>query len=186
MDPTTTLKAVREWPLADRLEFLFRLWDQLVEDGWQPEPTDELMAELDRRLAAHLSEGCPGRALGLDLETARKQRRDAAEWLAAATTPKRNYDDLMARTEALAKGDDNLEAVVGVLYSLIEDLLHLRAGRPPLRNVELESTLRPLASRLDWAWMERAAQRLDALQRNLRRNVNRQLALEGLVAILSS
>jgi putative addiction module component (TIGR02574 family) len=53
MDTATTLKAVREWPVEDRLELVFRLWDQLVEDGWRPEPTDELIAELDRRLAAH-------------------------------------------------------------------------------------------------------------------------------------
>jgi hypothetical protein len=92
----------------------------------------------------------------------------------------------MSRTEGLARGEDNLETVVAVLYSLIEDLLHLQAGRPPLRNVELESTLRPLASRLDWAWISRASARLDALQRNLRRNANRQLALEALASILSA
>jgi putative addiction module component (TIGR02574 family) len=53
MDTTTTLQAVRGWPVEARLELVFGLWDQLVEDGWQPEPTDELAAELDRRLAAH-------------------------------------------------------------------------------------------------------------------------------------
>lgn len=58
MDPFSTLQAVRGWPLDDRLELVFRLWDELVEDGWQPEPTEELAAELDRRLAAH--EADPG------------------------------------------------------------------------------------------------------------------------------
>jgi putative addiction module component (TIGR02574 family) len=53
MDTNTTLQAVRGWPPEDRLELVFRLWDQLVEDGWQPEPTDELVAELERRLAVH-------------------------------------------------------------------------------------------------------------------------------------
>jgi putative addiction module component (TIGR02574 family) len=53
MDPTTTLEAARQWSVEDRLFVVFNLWDQLVEDGWQPEPTDELIAELDRRLAAH-------------------------------------------------------------------------------------------------------------------------------------
>jgi putative addiction module component (TIGR02574 family) len=53
MDPTITVRAVREWPVEDRLELVFRLWDQLVEDGWRPEPTQDLIAELDRRLAAH-------------------------------------------------------------------------------------------------------------------------------------
>ena len=53
MDPTTTLQAVREWSMEDRLDFVFRMWDQLVEDGWRPDPTDDLIAELDRRLARH-------------------------------------------------------------------------------------------------------------------------------------
>jgi len=53
MDPLTTLQTVRQWSVEDRLDLVFRLWDQLVEDGWQPEPTDELIAELDRRLEAH-------------------------------------------------------------------------------------------------------------------------------------
>jgi putative addiction module component (TIGR02574 family) len=55
MDTTATLQAVRGWSTDDRLELVFRLWDQLVEDGWRPEPTDELIAELGRRLAVHES-----------------------------------------------------------------------------------------------------------------------------------
>ncbi len=53
MDPTTTLQAVRQWPADDQLDFAFRLWDQLIDDGWQPEPTNDLLTELDRRLTAH-------------------------------------------------------------------------------------------------------------------------------------
>lgn len=53
MDPTATLQIMRQWPVQERLDFLFGAWDQLVEDGWQPQPTDDLIAELDRRLAAH-------------------------------------------------------------------------------------------------------------------------------------
>jgi hypothetical protein len=30
MDPTPTLQAVRGWPVEDRLELVFRLWDQLT------------------------------------------------------------------------------------------------------------------------------------------------------------
>jgi putative addiction module component (TIGR02574 family) len=53
VDPTTALQAVQAWPVEDQLDFVFRLWDQLVEGGWQPELTDNLKAELDRRLAAY-------------------------------------------------------------------------------------------------------------------------------------
>jgi putative addiction module component (TIGR02574 family) len=53
MDPTTTLQTVQTWPVEEQLEFLFQAWDQLIDNGWQPELTEELRAELDRRLAAH-------------------------------------------------------------------------------------------------------------------------------------
>ena len=53
MDSTTILQEVRSWPATDRLELVFQIWDQLVEDGWQPELTDDLKSELDRRLAAY-------------------------------------------------------------------------------------------------------------------------------------
>jgi putative addiction module component (TIGR02574 family) len=53
VDPNTVLQAVQAWPREDQLEFVFRVWDQLVDGDWQPELTDELKAELDRRLAAY-------------------------------------------------------------------------------------------------------------------------------------
>jgi putative addiction module component (TIGR02574 family) len=53
VDPTTILQTIQTWPVEDQLDFLFRAWDQLLENGWQPELTDELKAELERRLAAH-------------------------------------------------------------------------------------------------------------------------------------
>jgi putative addiction module component (TIGR02574 family) len=53
MDPTTALQAVQAWPVVEQLEFLFRAWDQLIDSGWQPELTEELREELERRLAAH-------------------------------------------------------------------------------------------------------------------------------------
>jgi putative addiction module component (TIGR02574 family) len=53
MDPTTTLEAVKAWPMEDQLDLVFRLWDQLLDTGWKPELIDDLKQELDRRLAAH-------------------------------------------------------------------------------------------------------------------------------------
>jgi putative addiction module component (TIGR02574 family) len=74
MDPTTALQAVRAWSVEDRLDFVFRLWDQLVEDGWQPEPTDDLIAGLDRRLAAHEADPSNVRTWEQVLERVRKPR----------------------------------------------------------------------------------------------------------------
>jgi putative addiction module component (TIGR02574 family) len=53
VDPKTALQAVRSWPVEEQLAFIFQVWDQLVEGGWRPELTDDLKAELDRRLAAY-------------------------------------------------------------------------------------------------------------------------------------
>ena len=58
MDPTSLLETTRTWPTEDRLEFAVRLWDELLDSGWQPEPDDNLATELDQRLDAH--EANPG------------------------------------------------------------------------------------------------------------------------------
>lgn len=61
MDATPTLEAVRGWPVEDQLDLVFRLWDQIVDAGWRPAPSPELLGELRRRLAAHAAD--PSRAL---------------------------------------------------------------------------------------------------------------------------
>jgi putative addiction module component (TIGR02574 family) len=53
VDPTTALQEIQAWPVEDQLELVFRLWDRLVQGGWQPELTDDLKAELNRRLASY-------------------------------------------------------------------------------------------------------------------------------------
>ena len=53
MDSTTILQAIQAWPVQDRVNLVFQVWDQIVNEGWEPEPDQELREELDRRLAAH-------------------------------------------------------------------------------------------------------------------------------------
>ena len=61
MSCESTLEEVRSWPIADQLDLVFQLWDQIVDNGWMPQPSAELEAELRRRLAAHDAD--PTRAL---------------------------------------------------------------------------------------------------------------------------
>ncbi len=49
MDTTTALQAFRSLPFPNRVELLFELWDQLLDEGWQPTLDDETKAELERR-----------------------------------------------------------------------------------------------------------------------------------------
>jgi putative addiction module component (TIGR02574 family) len=53
VDKQAVWDAVRAWPQEDQLDLVFRLWDHIADSGWQPELTDELKAELDRRWAAY-------------------------------------------------------------------------------------------------------------------------------------
>jgi putative addiction module component (TIGR02574 family) len=45
------MQAFQALPLEERLELLWQLWDQLLDDGWKPALDDERKAELDRRWA---------------------------------------------------------------------------------------------------------------------------------------
>jgi putative addiction module component (TIGR02574 family) len=38
---------------ADRLELALRLWEEITEGDWQPEPNQELAEELKRRIESH-------------------------------------------------------------------------------------------------------------------------------------
>lgn len=61
MNATETLQTVQTWPLQEQVDFAFQVWDAIVDAGWRPELTEELKAELERRIAAH--EADPTRVL---------------------------------------------------------------------------------------------------------------------------
>ena len=55
MSTSAPLEEVRSWPLPKRLEFVFLLWDEILDSGTDPGFPDDLKAELDRRWAAYQS-----------------------------------------------------------------------------------------------------------------------------------
>ena len=55
MDLETVLAEVRSWPVEDRIRLMEEIREGLADEGHEPELSDELKAELDRRLAAHLA-----------------------------------------------------------------------------------------------------------------------------------
>lgn len=61
MDTTATLQALHAWPLEERVELLFQLWDQPLDEGWKPALGDERKAELDRRWANFHANPASGR-----------------------------------------------------------------------------------------------------------------------------
>ncbi|MGH9669970.1 MAG: ATP-binding protein [Terriglobales bacterium] len=147
----------------------------------------------DRSLAARLAEGSPGAARRLDLAESRRLRGDLLEIIRAGAMPGEGgtFGTLFSRTQSLAQSrDQTLERLLAVLYTLLHDLAYLvvareRGRKPsPLRNIDLERELAAVVARADWEWIERAAARLDRLQRLLRRNINKQVALEAFAVSL--
>lgn len=52
MDMATVWTAIQAWPAEAQFELVERIWDRFEARGWYPDLSDEMKAELDRRLAA--------------------------------------------------------------------------------------------------------------------------------------
>jgi putative addiction module component (TIGR02574 family) len=50
MDYQTVLSEVETWPIDDRIRLVQDVWDRLADQGYEPELTEEMKAELDRRI----------------------------------------------------------------------------------------------------------------------------------------
>ncbi len=50
MDYQSVLNEVETWPIDDRIRLVQDVWDRLVNLGYEPELTEEMKAELDRRV----------------------------------------------------------------------------------------------------------------------------------------
>jgi DNA polymerase-3 subunit delta' len=140
----------------------------------------------ERKLAAQLSGGCPGVALTLDLEESARLRKQLLELLHAAYSG-RYLREVFAQTEQLAKDKGvAFENLLEVLYSLFNDLLELShgLGERAVRNPDLLHDLQGFSAKIDFEWVVRAVRQLNGLHSRLRRNINRQLALDALAATL--
>ena len=68
-----------------------------------------------------------------------------------------------------------------ILHSLLEDLLVLRFSGDRLRNADLHSELQALAARVSYPWLRKAVRKVDELADLLRRNIQKNLALDALI-----
>jgi DNA polymerase-3 subunit delta' len=140
----------------------------------------------DRKLAAQLAEGSPGLAMEMDVEQTVQRYRDALRILDRSARAE-GFAQIFADTAALAKDRDaSFEDHLQVFYSLLGDLLELTSGakQPVLRNAHLSRELEALSKVVDSSWVMRAIAGFDDLHSGLRRNLNRQLGLDALIASL--
>jgi len=140
-----------------------------------------------RALVARLSEGAVGRARNFDLAAYSAGREQALTILRTALNAG-EHSELFKITESIrsgAEGRQKIDLLLDCLYSLLQDLLFLNARSPALvRNTDLGPELRKLAQLVDFAWLSSAAERLNEVQRGLRRNLLRSLSLDAFEAAL--
>jgi DNA polymerase-3 subunit delta' len=132
-----------------------------------------------RRIA--LSGGCPGVAVSIDLEDYHRRREVMCRFLEVAAGAAA-FPVWAQQSEKLAQSrSEKLEPYLKILYLLLEDLLHVREGSRDLRNVELLPWLQNLAGKVTFAWLRRATASTDELLRLLRRNIQKNIALDAMV-----
>jgi DNA polymerase-3 subunit delta' len=144
------------------------------------------LKKIECELAARLSEGAAGRALGFNLAEYAAARADALTMLRTAEQSggRQDHTALFKMTEtyrAGAEGQTRTVALLRALASLLEDILLLQAGAgEQVRNIDHRAELQRLADTFDFAWIEAAVRGLDAVQSGMRRNLLRSLSLDAL------
>lgn len=143
----------------------------------------------ERALLARLSEGAVGRALSFDLPAYVAARADALVVLSQLQHT-RDHAPLFRMTEgyrAGAEGQGKMEALLGALCRLLEDVLLLGGGaHAQVRNLDLQAELAHLADTLDPSGLEAALRAVDAVRSGMRRNLLRSLSLDALALGLGS
>jgi DNA polymerase-3 subunit delta' len=136
------------------------------------------LEDLERRIA--LAEGCPGLAVSVDLDQYDRRRAAMLTLLevAAGLAP---FSDWVRQTEAASNRQEKLEALLRVLYLLLQDVLYLRERRGAVRNTDIREQLEAVARRVSFDWIRRAVAKTDELAGLLRRNIQKNIALDALV-----
>jgi DNA polymerase-3 subunit delta' len=141
---------------------------------------DRGLKDTERRIA--LSGGSPGIAACLDLDVYDK-RRSAMISLLQAASGVQSFAAWAKVSESLGR-TDKLEHHLNVLYTLLEDVLYLQNGRPDIRNADVRKDLEQIAASASFDWVRSATQKVDELVEFLRRNIQKSIALDALVAEL--
>jgi len=129
-----------------------------------------------RRIA--LADGSPGLAASLDLE-AYDQRCGSMLQLLEVASGRAPFSAWVRDAEAISARRDKLDAYLGVLYVLLEDVLLIREHPERVRNRDLADRLAKLAAEVSFDWLHAAVRRVDELSELVRRNIQKSIALDA-------
>lgn len=140
------------------------------------------LPDAEKRIA--LSSGCPGAALSLDLESYEQRRSAMLKVLQVASGGAQITDWAKLADSLGVKRNEKLDLYLKVLYLLLEDLLLLSYDSGPIRNRDIRPELEKMTACLSFEWLRRAVVRVDELMYLVRRNIQKTLAFDGLIAAL--
>jgi len=133
-------------------------------------------------LVARLCAGAVGRARSFDLTAYLTARKDALLLLTTAMG-ENDHSALFRATESYRAGGEGktkTDLLISVLYSILEDLIFLKAGSVELmRNQDLQTELAAIAGQIGFDWIVRASDGLGDVQNGMRRNLLRSLSLDA-------
>jgi DNA polymerase-3 subunit delta' len=133
----------------------------------------------EKRIA--LSGGSPGAAATLDIELFQK-RRGAMLALLKTGAGTSTYGSWLPISETLGRSkSEKLELHLTLLYELLRDVTILREGGSAIRNFDLRTDLTALAGKVTRSWIIRAVRSVDEIAGLLRRNIQKNIALDGLL-----
>jgi DNA polymerase-3 subunit delta' len=136
----------------------------------------------DRRLA--VANGCPGVAVSIDLEAYDKRRAAMLKLLQVASGRAPFAEWTKTADSVGASRSEKLDGYLNVLYLLLDDVLAIQHGAAKLHNPDIRADLTALAGQVDFDWIRKAVAKIDELVEFLRRNIQKGIALDALVAEL--
>lgn len=140
------------------------------------------LSDAERRIA--LAAGSPGLAVSMDLDVY-DERRAAMLKLLEVAAGRAPFAEWAKYAEAMApRKTEKLDALLSILYVLIEDLLLLSQGAGEIRNADIRRELEALADQVSFRWIRAAVKRADDLSELVRRNIQKSIALDALVVAL--
>jgi DNA polymerase-3 subunit delta' len=137
---------------------------------------------LERRMA--LAAGSPGAAISLDID-AHDKRRGAMLALLKVAAGAAPFGTWAPVAEAIGRTkSEKLELHLKALYELLRDLLVLQQGGGEIRNMDIRPEMETLAGKVEFAWIRKAVAKVDEIAGLARRNIQKTIALDALIAEL--
>ncbi len=135
----------------------------------------------DNALLARVTEGRVGQATAFDLSIYRQERRALIELLELLAAGQ-NRVRLLKAAEYIGKKDrEEFEKQLSLLMSLLRDLFLLASGSSPamIVNIDESERLQKLAAKTNLRRLMTWSGRFNEVRKNLRVNINRQIAMES-------